>query len=213
MKDLDMRYFEELRALINQHLEDLQTPHRHLQINQYPWLYGAIGAVPSDVMFICENPSIAGVRQAHVDTIDGLAPDIEAQWWGGAAKRFRKVLSKTGLKTNRPDERGGWNCYITNVVKEANNTGLDQRSKSSYEKQEQARSWSDILRWELENVQPKYVYCVGVASYKMVNRLQSEQLLPRFRPILMYHYSARRREQDILEKMQLPIREMIGGAF
>lgn len=108
MSELNMPYFEDLRDRINQRLVDLQTPHRNHQIHHYSWLYGALGAVPSDVMFICENPSIAGLRQAHIDTIDGLTPDIEAQWWGGhknpAAKRFRSILSLTGLKTNRPNE-------------------------------------------------------------------------------------------------------------
>jgi hypothetical protein len=128
MSELNMRYFEELRDRINERLGELRTPYRDLQARESPWLYGALGEVPSDVMFICENPSITGVRQAHVDTIDGRAPDIEAQWWGGrnnpAAKRFRPVLRQVGLKTNRPDARGGWRCYITNVVKEANVAGL-----------------------------------------------------------------------------------------
>jgi hypothetical protein len=144
-----MQHFEELRSRINRRLMALETPHREWQIEDYSWLYGALGAVPSDVMFVCENPSISGVRQAHVDTIDGNAPDIEAQWWGGqrnpAAKRFRAVLYQMGLKTTSPDARGGWNCYITNVVKEANFAGADQRSLSASDLRQQARDWADIL--------------------------------------------------------------------
>lgn len=96
-------------------------------------------------------------------------------------------------------------------MKEANVAGIDQRAKTSDERREQARTWADILRWELENVQPKHVFCVGGASFDLVNRLQSERLLPGFYPISICHYSARGREQDILEKMLLPIQKVIGS--
>ena len=149
MSELNMHHFEELRNRINVRLNELQTRHREVQINDYPWLYGALGEVPSDVMFICENPSIAGIKKAHGDTIDRRAPDIEAQCWGGrndnAAKRFCVVLRKLGLKTTRPDARGGWKCYITNVVKEANIAGQDQGSLTVAQKKEQALAWCDIL--------------------------------------------------------------------
>jgi hypothetical protein len=176
MPELNMRYFEELRDRINARLEVLQTPHRSVQTDDYPWLYGALGAVPSSVMFICENPSITGVRSGAVDTIDGRAPDIESQWWGGrknpAAKRFRVMLSQLGLKSNRPEMRGGWNCYITNVVKEANVAGAEQRAKTTEERRTQASDWASVLRWELENVRPQHVFCVGGASFDVVTRLQ-----------------------------------------
>jgi hypothetical protein len=214
MSDLNMSHFQELRARINHRLEELGTPHRTLQLDEYPWLYGALGAVPSDVMFICENPSIAGVRQANTDTIDGGAPDIEAQWWGGrknpAAKRFRPVLTEMGLKTNGPDQRGGWNCYITNVVKEANLAGADQQMKSTAERQEQARDWADILKWEIEQVRPKRVFCVGSAAHAMVSFLRRERLLPFFTPHKIGHYSARGSDEDVIQQMLLPLQAVFG---
>lgn len=59
---MHMRYFEDLRRKINHRLIQLETPHRQFQIEECTWLYGALGAVPSDVMFICENPSITGIH-------------------------------------------------------------------------------------------------------------------------------------------------------
>lgn len=208
-----MQYFEELREKINLRLRELGTRHADLQIKEYPWLYGALGAVPSEVMFICENPSLSGVRRAHVDTIDGRAPDIEAQWWGGrnnpAAKRFRRVLHRMGLKTTRPDARGGWNCYITNVVKEANIAGLEQGTKSSGERLHQARDWAGILGWELEQVRPEHVFTVGGKAHDAVARLLAEGLLPPFEPRLMGHYSARGSEEDVLQRMLLPLETVL----
>jgi hypothetical protein len=214
MSDLNMVHFEALRAKINVRLEELQTPHRDLQIREFTWLYGALGAVPSDVMFICENPSLAGVRSASIDTIDGRAPDIEAQWWGGrknsAAKRFRPLLRRMGLKTSHPAARGGWRCYITNVVKEANVAGADQRAKSPAERAEQARAWADVLEWEIDEVSPSHVFCVGDAAHKAVSRLQREGMLPAFMPHLMGHYSARGRDDDVVKRMALPLRTVLG---
>ena len=213
MLQMNMRYFEDLRDKINRRLDELETLHREEQKNEFPWLYGALGAVPSDVMFICENPSLTGVAKAHVDTIDDCDRDIERQWWDGpkssCRKRFRPVLCQMGLKTSQPDALGGWNCYITNVVKEANFAGEDQRKKTPQQRREQARDWAGILRWEWEQVRPQHVFCVGEASFEAVKRLQRDGLLPVFKPVPMWHYSARGRDADIKQRMLLPLREAL----
>ena len=58
------RHFVELREKIHDRLRILRPPHWEEQIEKYPWLYGALGDPGADVMFICENPSLAGVRKA-----------------------------------------------------------------------------------------------------------------------------------------------------
>lgn len=106
MSELNMAHFEELRARINQRLDELGTPHRELQINRYPWLYGALGAVPSNVMFICENPSIAGVRQADVDTIDGGAPVWSRRAWSTpSGSQSRSAGTRTRRRRSRAPSR------------------------------------------------------------------------------------------------------------
>ena len=96
---IDLNYFTTLRGMINKRLLDLSKKRMinhqdiQLQINKFKWLYGALGKVPSTVMFICENPSITGVERAHLNTIDGGPPDIEAQWWGGP-----KILPQVDLE-------------------------------------------------------------------------------------------------------------------
>lgn len=215
---LNMQYFETLRDKINHRLQDLvkkgkfdkQTAKR--QMEDFPWLYGALGKVPSDVMFICENPSFAGIEKAHVDTIDHGRPDIEAQWWGGstdnAACRFRVALYRLGLKTTRPRERDGWECYITNVIKQAN-VAKDQEELSSADKRQQARDWADILQWELDEVKPKYVFCVGSNTYTYVQMLQREGWIKRFPVHKVMHYSARGSTSKIIDAIVSGVRDVM----
>ena len=214
MGQLNMAHFADLRRRINTRLVELSAPYAALQIEEYPWLYGALGEVPSKVMLICENPSLNGIRSAAVDTIDGRAPDIEAQWWGGwsnpAAKRFRVALKRTGLKTNNIASHGGWKCYITNVVKEANVAGADQDMKDQRDRNEQAREWADILRWEIEVVRPQRVFCVGRDSMAAVKHLHTRRLIPEFEPRYLTHYSARGSEASIMEKILGELRSGLG---
>lgn len=195
-----MQHFDELRGMINSRLEEIRSPHRRAQTFDYPWLYGALGEVPSDVMFICENPSMAGVERANRDTVDGQAPDIEAQWWGGAkgpaAKRFPVAPHQLGLKTTPPASKGGWRCYITNVIKEMNVAGEHQESSKNHHVM--AHVWAPVLTWELSQVQPTHVFCVGGGAQDLVTWLVSERLIPRIRPRVVNHFSARRSDESII---------------
>ena len=210
---LDLHYFEELRSRIHRRLRELRPPGWDTQIKDYPWLYGALGCVPASVMFICQNPSLKPMQSAHTNTIDGGPPDIEAQWWGGernnAAKRFRFALHETGLKTTPPSERGGWNCYITNMVKEANITA-DQRTRNTEELRRQARRWCDVLEWELSQVKPLHVICVGGNATKSVTTLQRKGYLPSFRVHSIWHYSAQDSDDLVRQRMIDGIRSVIG---
>lgn len=210
----DLSHFEELRRRINERLLELRTPHADLQTTRYPWLYGALGAVPSDVMFVCENPSLSGVQQAHVETIDGGPPDIDAQWWGGprnpAAQRFRVVLHDLGLKLTPPDARGGWNCYITNVVKEAN-VVKNQNDLDEIGRKAQAVDWADVLSWELSQVKPRYLFAVGGKSAAALLYLRERKLVPDIQFRQIWHYSARGSHQNVIDKMTDAIRRGIAS--
>ena len=215
---IDNDYFEILRSKINKRLLQLTEQGKInrnqalLQIKKYKWLYGALGCVPSKVMFICENPSVSGVERAHTNTIDGKAPDIEAQWWGSprnpAAKRFREVLYRLGLKSTPPKERGGWKCYITNVIKQANIV-KDQNNLDTCVKKEQAREWSDILQWEIDNVKPKFIFCVGGKSFSAIKMLQRENKLNIISYNRLWHYSARGSDEKIIQNILYGIKKLM----
>jgi len=215
----NMQHFESLKEQINQHLKELVKSKRiapqnaRSQIEDYPWLYGALGKVPAEVMFICQNPSSEGIRKAHVDTIDGGPPDIEAQWWGGssdkAARCFRVALYDLKLKTTRPNERGGWECYITNVIKQAN-IAKDQEALSRQEEQQQAIDWAGILQWELDQVKPKYVFCAGGKAFTDVQKLRNEGYLKLRVPIYkVTHYSARYTHAKIIDEIVSGVKKVI----
>jgi uracil DNA glycosylase superfamily protein len=187
-----MEYFETLRARINSKLKQIGTKYARRQIDDYPWLYGALGQVPSDVMFVCENPSLNGVEKANNRTLSGGGPTIEDQWCGGlrsnCIKRFRPALCDLGLKTTGPLDPGGWRCYITNVIKEADVV----REFETRDKGRIAAQWADVLNWEIRNVAPRTIFTVGDAATRLVQLLQRQNLISTSAALhKIMHYSNR----------------------
>jgi Uracil DNA glycosylase superfamily len=207
---VDMAHFDALRDKANRQLAVSGGKYGREQIEQFPWFYGALGAVPSEVVFICENPSLAGVRLGLTQT---TPPDIESQWGGGEidnpAKRFRPALVEAGLKDPLAQAKGGWRCYLTNVVKQANIVN-EQNARTWREKVAEARTWADVLRWELQKVAPNHIFCVGGNSTKLVTLLQVERQLPPFRVNELMHYSARRSDDDVRRAIRDGILAVIG---
>ncbi len=216
--NFNMQYFSTLRNKINQELKELMEdkiidPALGMeQIEKYTWLYGALGKVPSDTMFICENPSFKGIENANIKTVDGRKPDIEAQWWGGeknpAAKRFRKALYETQLKITSPKEKGGWKCYITNVIKQANIV-KNQNALLQCTKEQQARNWAKILQWEITQVKPKHIFCVGGKTERAIKLLQKENRIQKFVINKLMHYSARGTDEKIITEIVSGINKVI----
>lgn len=217
---LNIQYFDMLRGKINHRLLELVREGKYdkvkaeNQIEKNPWLFGALGEVPTDVMFICENPSIRGMEKASRDTIYGSPPDIEAQWWGGttdfASTRFRVALFQLGLKTTGPRERGGWKCYITNVIKQSDKAIIHEKTDKEI-KCQMARDWGDILQWEIDHVKPKYIFCVGGAAQKYVRQIQREGLLEKFPVYEVCHYSGRDTTEKIVASIISTVQEITGS--
>lgn len=172
------QHFVQLRKKIHDRLRELRPPHWEEQIKEYPWLYGALGDPETDYMFICENPSLAGLRKAEPP--EGGPCSFDTQWTGDPAfrwdKRFRTVLCDLGLKEGGIWEHGGWRCYITNVIKQTDfvRDWNDPNKVSPADKRGAARKWSRILQWEFDVVRPKVVFCVGRAAEEFVRRLVRE---------------------------------------
>ena len=198
---LNLEHFEILRSKINQRLEEIGTRHAHRQIQEFPWLYGALGEVPSDVMFVCENPSLGGVEKADARTISGGVPSIEDQWAGGirsnCIKRFRPILCQLGLKTTEPSRPAGWRCYITNVIKEADVV----RDFNARDKEMIAGEWADVLNWEIREVSPSMLFTVGGSTTKLIRSLQRRQLIPPIPTHSVIHYSAYQSDDEVKGRM------------
>ncbi|MCE2398467.1 MAG: uracil-DNA glycosylase family protein [Gemmatimonadetes bacterium] len=199
------RHFLELRDKIHDKLRALRPPCWEEQIERYPWLYGALGNPSADVMFICENPSLTALRKIRESPWGG-PPDIDTQWTGDPArrpdKRFRNVLRDLGLKDGEIWQPGGWHCYITNVIKQAAFVG-DWKKAPQSAKQRTAREWSGVLQWELDEVKPSAVFCVGRSAEGMVKWLQSNAELRIPGPAhYILHYSARRGDEEVERRMR-----------
>ena len=82
------------------------------------------------------------------------------------------MLCDLGLKEGGIWERGGWKCYITNVIKQVaivadvKNISLDDRRRA-------AIRWSKVLQWELDNVRPTRIFCVGNKAHDLVKWLRA----------------------------------------
>ena len=137
---------------------------------EYPWLSGALGNPNSGIWFIAENPSLRQIER--VQNPDGRAPTVEAQWWASRGdKLFREMLVKYGFKQGSIDSPGGWNCYITNVVKETDYASR-WREKSLDARKQAAEIWSDTLAWEMANSKPKYVVILGGPAETLLDHLK-----------------------------------------
>src|SRR5205823_414083 len=78
----------------------------------------------------------------------------EAQWNKSKGDEvFRDMLVRHGLKTGGRDAPGGWNCYITNIVKSvarpAKWNAADWTEWCLF-----AQGWAPVLAWELGHGAP-----------------------------------------------------------
>ena len=198
------QHFVQLRKKIRDRLRVLRPPHWEEQIEKHPWLYGALGDPEAGVMFICENPSLKGVREARSPL--GGPCDFDTQWTGDRAysrdKRFRAVLCDLGLKEGGIWERGGWKCYITNVIKQMAIVA-DFKKISLEDRRRAAIRWSKILQWELDNVRPTRIFCVGKKAHDLVTWLRANDRLHTNAPCRrIWHYSARRGDEEVEREMR-----------
>ena len=84
---------------------------------QFPWLTGYLGNPLSGVWFVGENPSL---QQAERVDQEYPTANEEKQWYISQGDiLFRTSLVGNGFKEGSWDSPGGWNCYITDIVKSA----------------------------------------------------------------------------------------------
>jgi len=163
----------------------------------YPWLRGALGDPHKGIWFIAENPSLTQIER--VQNPDGGAPTPEAQWSASRGdKLFREMLVKHGFKQGTIDSPGGWNCYITNVVKETDFAN-HWHEMTQEARNRTAEIWSSVLAWELANSKPKYVVILGKPAMTMLEHLVSKQIiqLPPHEQIKHYAYIGQRAEGNL----------------
>ncbi|OAI40060.1 hypothetical protein AYO39_00170 [Actinobacteria bacterium SCGC AG-212-D09] len=162
---------------------------------EHRWVTGYLGEPCSPVWFVAENPSL---RQ--VEKVTDPDPSPELQWTMTAGDAlFRDALVAAGFRRGGPMERGGWRCYITDVIKSAA-VVKDFSALKGSERWELACAWAPVLEWELSWGRPRIVVFVGDRAERFTMRLIRERKLSnperewgaRFRRVPHYVYVTRR---------------------
>lgn len=143
--------------------------------DEYPaWVTGCLGDPAADVWFIAENPSIGMALRA----IAGVDAGVEDQWCTSAGdKLFRQTLVKHGFKDNEWDGRGGWCCYVTDVVKSAYIV-KDWNAKRTCERNAIAEEWAPVLACELAIGWPRLMVTLGGRARDLLKHVERAGLLP-----------------------------------
>ncbi len=159
---------------------------------EFPWLTGSLGNPDSGIWFISENPSLTQVER--VANPDGGLPTEEAQWWASRGdKLFREMLVTHGFKSGAIHSPGGWHCYITNVIKEADYSS-HWHEKSQEMRNRAAEIWAPVLSWELATSKPRLVVIMGGAADLLLEHLVALRKiqLPEIMRIKHYSYIGQR---------------------
>jgi hypothetical protein len=179
------KYTEKLKQQIN--LVFKENPDIYDHRGQYPWLTGFLGNPFAGIWFIAENPSLTMVERVASGN-PGLATE-EAQWRVSRGDLFfREMLVEYGFKNPPMGSPGGWNCYITDVIKQTDY--VSRWHTQSYQTLKRiAEKWSSVLKWELENSRPKLVVCMGRKTQDFLSYLQKECGLVLPETAFIHHYS------------------------
>jgi len=191
-------YYHELISRTKKVFNNHPSLYNHFANN--PWLQGALGNPFSGIMFIAENPSLTQVERAQGRR--GSTATSDAQWNTSKGDQiFREALLDSGFKTKLPDTPGGWKCYITNVIKEADyakNTG----AKNQADRNLSADIWFEVLKWELETCKPKLVVTMGGQSEILIDHLQVKYKLVLPKVINITHYAYIGQRPDRVRKLK-----------
>ncbi|MFU8858752.1 MAG: uracil-DNA glycosylase family protein [Deferrisomatales bacterium] len=159
----------------------------------HPWLIGALGDPDSGVWFVGENPSLRHVERARHRS--GGPPTENDQWSASRGdKLFRDLLVKHGFKRGSSEAPGGWQCYITNVIKETDYVATWRRAPA--ERRLQAIDmWAPVFRWQLESAKPHLVVALGKTVRAGIHHLAAQGIkFPRVESVQHYSYVAFRPE-------------------
>jgi serine/threonine protein kinase len=171
----------QISALFRRHL-DLRDHRR-----DFPWLQGWLGDPFAGVWFVGENPSLGMVERQQGRYGSHATP--EQQWSASQGDQLlRQMLVKHGFKQGPETSPGGWRCYLTNVVKEADYTSR-WREKTRDLLLKAAETWAPVLRWEVETGRPRLIVAMGKQPMAMLRHLGRCGLIELPRLVGMTHYA------------------------
>jgi hypothetical protein len=122
----------------------------------FPWLRGYLGDPQRGTWFIAWYPSLSKVQGANRR---GDSPNL--QWSESPGDHvFRETLVKFKFKSGEPMSAGGWNCYITDLIKSPYDVGA-YKSMSRDDQDRAIKQWSPVLREEIALGKPRVLVPMG----------------------------------------------------
>ena len=174
--------------------EIIRKDHLENWFDDFPWLTGQLGNINSPIWFIGENPSLTGVKNVDRRSVDKTE---NLQWNSHNGDRLlREALSESGLKHGLPGSDEGWECYITNAIKEPEIAKERNKKKrdSSYWRG-QAERWMPVLQEQIDIGRPKVLVALGGQAEKILKYMIKIGLkAPRIEKIHHYSYIMKRPE-------------------
>ena len=150
----------------------------------HPWLTCFLGDPFAHCWFVAENPSLGQVERA-------LVHELPEPMWGVSKGDvlFREMLVKHKYKSGTVRSKGGWRCYITDVIKSVARAEEWKRERSASALRI-AEVWAPVLAWEMEQGRPHMIVTVGMEAAKLLDHLASRRLIPTLpRVMSVDHYS------------------------
>ena len=145
---------------------------------KYPWLTGSLGNLKAPVWFLGEYPSRAAVDKVDKKAkADGIELTANLQWscLDDSANLWREAVTEAGLKVGKLCDDSGWNCYITNIIKEPQTPGkFNEQSKLKIKRE--AERWQSVLQSELCLGAPNVLVAMGERTNKVLEHLKNNGL-------------------------------------
>lgn len=129
---------------------------------RFPWAEGFLGDASQPVWFVAWYPSTKAMKR--IDSPNATCEDQYRATFGDQI--FRDRLCAAGFKTGDKNDLGGWQCYITDIVK-ADSVTKEFGKLPLAQRMELYETWLPVLRYEFGNGKPEVVVSVGndVDSY------------------------------------------------
>lgn len=142
--------------------------HLNNWLDDYPWLTGHLGNPQASVWFIAENPSLKKV--IWVDKkFTGKTANNQWSYSVKECELFRDAITEAGLKSGNPASNEGWNCYITNAIKEPESVKKRNENMTTMSLEEQTKRWLKVLQYEIDNGNPKVLVALGKKVERILN--------------------------------------------
>ena len=152
---------------------------------EFPWLKGYLGDPNRGTWFVAWYPSLSKVRRADSR---GASPNL--QWSESQGdKVFRETLTKFKFKSGETMAPGGWNCFITNLVKSPHDVGA-YKSMSRIDQDRAIAQWSPVLEEEIALGKPRVLVPMGSEVRDALSRFTARSKANvRVYPGTVWHYA------------------------